>query len=186
MIKSALFCVWLIPAKPFYTSLQEQINLLADSFDAPVFAPHMTLFCGKTEDLQKTKNDFSRLLDKENSLSLKAVSVNASAAYYKTLYIQLENNNIVSNLQVKLKNFLDPHSFYLFSPHISLLYKDMPVEEKQKLILPAWECVAKYIHFSHQILFDKVLLMSDCEEENADAVKSWKLLAEYNLIKELP
>lgn len=47
MIKSALFCAWLIPAKPFYTNFQEQIQMLANEFDAPVFSPHVTLFCGK-------------------------------------------------------------------------------------------------------------------------------------------
>lgn len=170
-----LFCVWLIPAQPHYLPLQTTINELAEQYDAPSFQPHSTLFCGKTTQIQTVKTTLSELLNDQKTITTDVVGLDTSADYYKTLYLQLQNKKSLIKLNQQFKKQLDPQSTYTFNPHLSLLYKDFPLEQKKTIAATLRE--KNY----DTILFDKVLLMSDTNEESAAAVNSWKILQTYNL-----
>jgi len=181
MIYTTMFCVWLIPAMPFHTMLQAHINELVTTYAAPSFEPHVTLFCGETNDIEKTKVSLEALLKNQPKIALTAGSLEASDKWYKTLYVQFKSNAIITKLNEVVKTKLDPNSDYELNPHLSLLYKNIPLDQKRKLTEEVWPKVLDYIPANKILNFDTIKLMTDTDKEGPDAVKSWKLLQSYHL-----
>lgn len=172
-----LFCLWLIPAQPHYDVMQEQINSLASTYDAPVFSPHATLLCGQTNDVEQLKKELEELFKQTPQLTLTAQSIDYSATYYKTLYVQFEKNENLLSLFKDAKNTADPNSGYELNPHASLIYKNIPDDQKQKLSDQIWPILKDKTKFT----FDRIDLMSDTNDEGPEAVKSWKVYQSYAL-----
>jgi len=181
MIYTTLFCVWLIPSMPFHTMLQAHIDKLAKAHEAPSFEPHVTLFCGGTNDIEKTKESLEILFKKQPKIGLTAASIDASEQYYKTLYVQFKSDDTVTKLSQAVKEKIDPNSDYTINPHMSLLYKDMHLEQKTKLTEKVWPKILDCIPADRILNFDSIKLMSDTNKEGPDAVKSWKTLKTVHL-----
>ncbi len=183
MIASTLFSVWLIPSAPFQAALQPHIDHLAKTHDAPTFKAHTTLFCGKTSDLEKTKKTLAKLLKNQKPITLKAISLDTSEKYYKTLYIQFEESLLLNQLNQSYHEKINPDSDYTLNPHLSLLYKFLPSEQKKTIASDAWPKITDALYPDKLIRFDTVKLMTDAEEIGPEAVKNWKILDSYNLKK---
>lgn len=166
---------------PFHAQFQTHINELANAHQAPHFEPHMTLFCGGTHDMNKTISDIASLVSDLEKMSLTATAVEATEQYYKSLFVQFKTDPQLTNLSETIKKKVDTNSQYKINPHLSLLYKDMPLEQKRKLTNVAWDKVLDYIPANKTLMFDTIKLMSDTEEEGPEAVKSWKTIKTFYL-----
>ena len=181
MINTTLFCIWLIPAEPYYAALANKIQELSVAYEAPVFAPHVTLFCGKTKNIAQTKSDLTNLLTWQAPLVLTATVMDFTDEYYKTLFLQFEVDEVASGINAALKKRLDQDSSYQFSPHLSLLYKNLPTTEKRKLSRVTEDALNESVMTNKKMTFDQIMLVSDTAEKGPEAVKSWKILAKWNL-----
>ena len=181
MLHSTMFSIWLIPELPFQGQLQSHINELAAKYDAPTFPPHVTLFCGGTNDMDQTKVYLEKLFKNISKISLVATSVEATQEYYKTLFVQFKSDPVLVKLCDTVKQNVDPRSEYEINPHLSLFYKDMPIEEKRALTEITWTKVLDYIPPNKTLTFDTIKLMSNTEKEGPDAVKNWRILKSFNL-----
>lgn len=179
MLEMTLFCVWLIPAQPYHDHLSHQIESLANAHQAPEFSPHVTLFCGKTENLDEVKQSLKDIISQHRPVQLKITSVDSSEAYYKTLYLQFEQDSSLTQFSEQLKSKLDPSSDYHFNPHMSLLYKNMPTAQKTQLAKQIWSEQDRSLFPNNTIQFDRIRLMSDSLVEGSAAVNSWKVLQHY-------
>jgi len=181
MIHLTLFCVWLIPAEPYYSSLMSKIQELSITFEAPAFIPHLTLFCGKTSNISQVKNDLNHLLSRQTPLVLSSTVIDFTDEYYRTLFLKFKADKVVSKMNAALKNVLDHNSLYQFSPHLSFLYQNLPLSEKQRLSRVTENDLNQKGMTNNKMTFDQVFLMSDIEEIGPEAVKSWKALASWKL-----
>ena len=164
------FAFWLEPAaeeKRFFASL---IRDLAQRFDAPIFEPHLTL-CGALSDhdhvLQLLRNVAAR-----PRYELEIDSAQASEQFTKTLFVRLRSSMELHELRRAI-NRADGE----FDPHLSLLYKEMPMVEKNAL--------AKSIAIPFQrVTFTELSVIAHPEKiSTREDVESWRVLARRSLCK---
>ena len=123
------FSIWLLPIDSDHNYLSKIIQSLSEEHDAPFFQPHCTLF-SSFSDLYSAKKIIDQLdLD---FFDLEVRRISQSSDIWKTVFIELKNSSQLQNLNCLLKGLKDED--YLFSPHISLIYKLLDFNKRKKII----------------------------------------------------
>ena len=147
-MKARHISYWLIPTASDAEILEEIIDLLAIRFHAPRFPPHLTLFAGPTspqDNPRKLLNDLSlALVPKKLSL----IGADATRLYTMSFFLRCRPEAQLLQLHEHIRQNSSP-SQYRIDPHISLLYADLPIATKMKLI-------EKHPVALHHIHFDRI------------------------------
>ena len=123
------FSIWLLPIDSDHNYLSKIIQSLSEEHDAPFFQPHCTLF-SSFSDMYSAKKIIDQLdLD---SFDVDVRRVSQSSDIWKTVFIELKSSLQLQNLNFLLKGLKDED--YLFSPHISLIYKLLDINKRKKII----------------------------------------------------
>ena len=123
------FSIWLLPIDSDHNYLSKIIQSLSEEHDAPFFQPHCTLF-SSFSDLYSAKKIIDQIdLD---FFDVEVSRISQSSDIWKTVFIELKNSSQLQNLNCLLKGLKDED--YLFSPHISLIYKLLDVNKRKKII----------------------------------------------------
>ena len=123
------FSIWLLPIDSDHNYLSKIIQSLSEEHDAPFFQPHCTLF-SSFSDIYSAKKIIDQIdLD---LFDVEVRSISQSSDIWKTVFIELKNSSQLQNLNCLLKGLKDED--YLFSPHISLIYKLLDVNKRKKII----------------------------------------------------
>lgn len=117
--KPSIVVLWLIPIGPACDVFQSIIKRLAGEHDAPVFAPHLTLGRGSVEQMERVS---------PNPIELRVLGIACSERFTKTLFVRFE----LTPELAEFRNSLGMEAAG-FAPHLSLLYKQMPMPEKKQL-----------------------------------------------------
>ena len=163
---------WLIPARPERDLLREIIRILSKQFGAPRFEPHLTVGAfafGKTSPKE--------VLRKINagSIRLRLSDVGYSAAFTKTLFIRMSSSPALRALVLDLASAAGVRAGSVRDPHISLLYKKLPVRLKKDL------ATTINLPFRH-IRFDSIKAVRCAWPiSTAAEVKGWKVVATKSL-----
>ena len=122
------FSIWLLPIDSDHNYLSKIIQSLSEEHDAPFFQPHCTLF-SSFSDIYSAKKIIDQIdLD---FFDVEVRSISQSSDIWKTVFIELKNSSQLQNLNCLLKGLKDED--YLFSPHISLIYKLLDVNKRKKI-----------------------------------------------------
>ncbi len=129
---SSVIAYWLIPAEPAHRFFQRLIEDLARRYDAPLFEPHVTIHVGANypDAAEKT---LSRTAREWQPIHLKAVRIGHSDEFIKTLFVQFAPNRKLRQLNAIIRNAAQDSSHYELKPHLSLIYKYMPVTARREL-----------------------------------------------------
>lgn len=119
---------WLSPAPGAHEFFSALINELAARYDAPRFEPHVTL--GSGEFPQERAAEILRNLSIREPIELEVEGIEFSQKYTKTLFVQFRSTPQIEALAAELKTATG--SDYQLNPHLSLLYKEMPADEKRE------------------------------------------------------
>ena len=123
------FSIWLLPIDSDYNYLLKIIRSLSKEHDAPFFQPHCTLFSPFNNI-----NSARKIIDQIDLdfFDVEVRRISQSSDIWKTVFIELKNSSQLQNLNCLLKGLKDED--YLFSPHISLIYKLLDVNKRKKII----------------------------------------------------
>ena len=125
-----MLAYWLVPAEPHYSWCQREIERLAREFDAPAFHPHVTIHSAAFPPPKKSSHFFPRHLEQLLPCTLHPQQVNHSEQFTKTLFIELAGSPALTEIADRLRAFTGDHEYEL-RPHLSLLYKNLKVEERE-------------------------------------------------------
>ena len=129
-----MISIWLTPAKEDSAYLQEIVNELASEYQAPVFSPHCTLLSQVELDVHELQPVLSSIAQESTPLFVTMSGLRYTNYIWKTVFIELEESLELTHLQQRIASQLSPAPPYEFLPHLSLIYKDMPVEQKEEII----------------------------------------------------
>lgn len=164
------FSVWLIPQQPELNYFQKMINKLAKEQQAPKFQPHITIYWGKTDSLENIKQIIKSLAQKNHPITLNVTGADATPEIFKTLFVIFADNDQLSNWSKQIGDATINKDYQLHL-HLSLLYKDMPIEKKQALL--------KQVQLNlKRVTFDKLELI---REDDPDVVSKWIPIFESRL-----
>jgi 2'-5' RNA ligase len=165
---------WLIPSELARSFFQSLINDLARRYNAPLFEPHVTIHvganCADAVDgvLSKAARDCEQIV-------LRALKVDGSSEFIKTLFVQFALNTQLRQLNQSIRNATQGSSDYQLNPHLSLLYKRMSIRDR-RLLTHSIE-----VSFS-EVIFDslKAVQCISPTRRRAD-VETWRVVAEKPL-----
>lgn len=153
---------WLIPVDRVYQTL---IDRFADRYDAPKFAPHVTIHSSAYQDnildvLETIPQDMTHIV-------LEIDQVLYSEQFTKSLFIQFHPNDNLNRLSQFLKERF-PSQFEL-NPHLSLIYHHFPEAEKS--------AIAAEIELPDRVRFNQVSAIAyDTTPQTRADVEAWRMI----------
>jgi 2'-5' RNA ligase len=122
---------WLIPTEPARSFFQGVINDLARRYNAPVFEPHMTVHVGS--DRVEAEEVMREAVSGCRFVQTKVLKVCQSGEFIKTLFVQFATDRKLRQLNETIRDAAQDSSDDQLNPHLSLLYKKMPVLTRRQL-----------------------------------------------------
>lgn len=169
-----LLSVWLVPQEKDKLYLYEIIDKLAKENNAPTFIPHLTLLPGIEMEVNDLKIILNEVFNQTKSFKINKTKISQSEQFFKTVFIEFELDENLKNLFMRLSEKTDNKSIDAFNPHISLLYKTMPEEEKEKII--------KNLSIKNDFIIDKVIINAPgLGQTDYLDIPSWRNLYEIKL-----
>ncbi len=165
---------WLIPAEPARSYFQNLIRDFAARFDAPSFEPHVTLYT--TDSGSEDAREFlKRAVVGAKDCRLAIAGIGHSQEFTKTIFVQFDSDQEVAALNAKFCSASKLKLDYEINPHLSLIYKELPAEEKAVIAADL------SIPF-RDVSFDSVkAILSPAEIKSRTEIEAWRVVAEAKL-----
>jgi 2'-5' RNA ligase len=132
MTKRIVIAYWVMPAKPARKFFQGLIEELARRYDAPVFEPHVTVHVGE-DHADAAEKALSRASRECQRINLKQPGIDHSDEFIKTLFVQFAPDKKLQRLRAIIRAAAQDPVRYQLKPHLSLLYKNIPVAARRAL-----------------------------------------------------
>ena len=129
-----MISIWLIPAREDAQYIQVIIDNLSINYQAPVFSPHCTLYSPIDLPKAELKKILERSAKNMKSFYVKNIMISHTEDIWKTIFIELLRSSELEQLQQEVISQFQVEKPYKFSPHISLLYKEIPDKIKEDII----------------------------------------------------
>ncbi len=123
---------WLMPAELARGYFEKVIADLAAKHDAPVFEPHLTIYVGSNRSKAIEEILSQAAIDCE-PIQLEVLEVRHSEEFTKTLFVQFGSNAKLQRLKETIREASQTPSDYQLEPHLSLLYRKMPILAQREL-----------------------------------------------------
>jgi hypothetical protein len=127
--KKSAIAFWLVPAEPERELLRQLIRILAAQLGAPRFEPHLTICVVPGA---RNARELLRWISAQ-PIRLRVRRVSYAHKFTKTLFVRFENNTALEKLNTLLQRVAKLPRARLRDPHVSLLYKRMPLSAKKEL-----------------------------------------------------
>jgi 2'-5' RNA ligase len=162
---------WLVPARPHRDLFAKLIAILARELKAPRFEPHLTI-CS-APDGKEVRDTLGKIASERVRLRVRGVG--ATKDYTKSLFVRFVGNAALEGINRKLRRAAKVSSGSIRDPHISLLYKDIPIAMKKEL--------AAVIRLPfREVVFDSVqAVRCPFETKSSADVASWRVVATKKL-----
>ena len=169
MLMTTRVSFWLLPAEGDRLIFEAMIARLAQAYDAPVFAPHVTLYSGEYADHEDPGVILQQAIQGMDSVELTVDAIRTTSAFTKTLFVQFAPSEPLNTLSDRIRQLSATPSDYRLDPHLSLLYKHMPEADQQR--------AAETISLPQtQVSFDAVAgNVSSTPTRTRDDVERWEM-----------
>ena len=167
--------VFLTPSGDDYNYCSTMIRELGPKFGAHPFEPHLTLYSGSFTDPKPLCDAAASCFRGCAPMDLDIRGIGYTEEYFRTLFIEFEPKPLLLAMRNAIGTMIDDNGDTPFLPHLSLLYHEMPLEEKMAL-------AAGIVLDRHTLRFDRVKIVTP---GNSDAgwrdTLNWDTLASFGL-----
>ncbi len=127
------YSVFLTPSDTDFNYTANLIRELCGKYDMPAFEPHVTVYSGALSDLDGLKQTVSTAVSGIGSFSLRVREIGCSEEYFRSLFIEFEEDPVLRNIHETIKAGMGSDSGDELFPHLSLFYSAMPLRDKEAL-----------------------------------------------------
>jgi Cyclic phosphodiesterase-like protein len=159
------FAVWLTPAPSDRRWISKVIQDYAVAYAAPTFEPHVTIYsgvCCPQDDLPGIVSEAAGSLQR---LSLEVTGLGYTEDFFRTGFITFTPHEDLSHLSMAIKSQLQTPRDYHLEPHLSLVYKDLTLDQKRLAML-------RVILSVQTITFDTLKIVKPSGQDWLD-IPSW-------------
>jgi putative hydrolase of the HAD superfamily len=160
------FAVWLTPASSDRRWLSKIIQDYAEAYSAPTFEPHVTIYSG----LCNERDDIPRILSTATgtlpSLDLEVTGLGYTENFFRTGFITFAPHKALTDLSKTIREQLQTPTDYQLEPHLSLVYKDLTLDQKRLAML-------RIILSVQTITFDTLKVVKPSDQNWFD-ISSWR------------
>jgi 2'-5' RNA ligase len=126
---------WLVPTPgPVRDHLLGTINRLAAGYDAPRFQPHITLTATVDAAANSAGRTLRSMVAGAPPVDVRFTAVGHEPVYFRSLYLLPEPSAQLMSLHQAAQRTWTADPGWPFMPHLSLLYSDIPEEQKHPII----------------------------------------------------
>jgi len=162
-----MFVIWFLFDKNDNDYLHHIIQDLSRQYKSTVFLPHITAY-GLTEiPLDVIDKIVLKSIEDVKPFFVEKIRINYSDDFWKTLFIEIKQNEYLNKINKKLTNELSKFSKFEFLPHVSLIYKKMNEKEQEDL--------ANNLDIKDSFLISKIGI-----QDFSENITDWKIVSEYN------
>ena len=164
-----MHAIWLTFSENDRNYLKNIMDDLSEKYYAPKFEPHITVYGLVDSEISLIESIAKEVTLNHNSFLVEKAEILESEELWKTVYMELKMNKHLELVYKNLKKHFEKIVKYQFNPHISLMYKILPIEEKIKII--------KELNIKNKFMVNKLVVQKFVPD-----VEKWKIVKEYNLI----
>jgi len=165
-----MFVIWFLFAKTDQEYISQIMKELNNQYSCPAFIPHITAHGLIDLKFDKIEKIVLSSIKGIKSFFIEKNKVSFSDDFWKTLFIDISSNKNLTEINQKLKKNLFSVQKYDFLPHISLMYKNISKNEKQKL---ATSLITK-----NSFKISRLGIL-----EFSQSIEEWKIIKKYSLNK---
>ncbi|NJK77781.1 MAG: hydrolase [Nanoarchaeota archaeon] len=162
-----MHAVWLTFSKEDREYLKNIIDKISEKYQAPKFEPHITIYGLVDSKISIIENIVEESILNQNSFLVKKSEISQSEELWKTVFIELKNNQQLDSIHNNLKKYFENISKYEFIPHISLIYKILPIEERKQIV--------KELNTKNEFIVSKLAIQKFFPD-----IEKWKIVKEYD------
>ena len=129
-----MYAVWFVFEKEDTEYFSNIIKELSIKYNSQAFAPHITAYGLVDVDLDVLDKILTNSIQGEKQFVIKKRLVLYSDVFWKTLFVEFQQDIQLDRINKKLTESLESFSKYEFIPHASLIYKKMNQDEQKKLV----------------------------------------------------
>ncbi len=163
-----MFAIWLLPIKEDVEYLKKIIKNLSQKYNSPEFLPHITIYGLVNIKMELLNKVINYSITNLKPFKVRKMSLGHSDNLWKTLFIKIKPNKALLLINRRLTNRLSRYADYNFTPHISLIYKNMSAGERIKII--------NTIKMKDEFTLDKIAILEFSED-----VSEWSILKSIKL-----
>ena len=164
-----MHAIWLTFSKNDRKYLKKIIDEISEKYHAPKFEPHITVYGLIDSELSLIDDVVKKVVLDCNSFFVEKSEILQSEELWKTVYLELKANDQLELIYKNLRKHFEKILKFEFNPHISLIYKILPVEEKLKII--------NNLDIKSEFLINNLAIQKFFPD-----IEKWKIVKEYNLI----
>ncbi len=134
-MSSKRYAIWYEPTQIIYDELKKIISDLSKQYNSSIFEPHITLLPGGCElDKKVVVEKLKNIVRKTKPFETTFGKLNQLDEYFKSIFIEVEKTkdliNFANNIQKEVNGVIAQN----YAPHLSILYGQIPNDEKEKTI----------------------------------------------------
>ena len=129
-----MFAVWYLFDKDSTNYLFEIIIDLAKKYHASIFVPHITAYGLLDIDLKTLDEIILGAIQEVKPFIVEKNIIDFSYNIWKTIFIEIVPNTHLIKINNNITQQLSQFTKYEFLPHVSLLYKNIEISQKQFLV----------------------------------------------------
>jgi Cyclic phosphodiesterase-like protein len=178
MADTVPFAVWLIPAPSDRRWLSKVIQDYAVEYDTPAFEPHLTLYSGVVQSGDNLQDIVAESIGAASPITLEVMGLNYAENFFRTGFITFGLSDRLLQLSNAIRDRLSNPKEYPLEPHLSLMYKDISIEQKRLAML-------RFVVSVQTVTFDTVKVVMPSSEGWTD-VAHWTEHYQYSLVQSAP
>ena len=128
-----MYAVLLLFEKNDKEYLSQIISKLSNQYGSQFFTPHVTVYGLVDTSLEVLDEIILDSINGIKSFNIEKNTISFSKDFWKTLFIEFNSNASMVKINKNLTKHLSEFAKYELKPHASFIYKEMNLEEKQRL-----------------------------------------------------
>lgn len=153
MNQSHGYSLWLIPKSAAYYELELTIRNLAESYQSPIFPPHLTLISGmECSDLAQLTEKTQLLSRSQRPFCCPIERIEFSNQFFQCVYLKIFPTEDLRGLRTQSLSYFETRDS-LFYPHLSLIYGNLTEQTKTAICRKFEKKFPSEIEFASLALF---------------------------------
>ena len=162
-----MHAIWLTFSKSDREYLKNIIDKISEKYHAPKFEPHITVYGLMNSEISQIDKIAKESILNQNSFLVKKSEILQSEELWKTIFIELKINQQLESVHKNLKKHFEKILKYEFNPHISLIYKILPIDKRIQII--------NELNIKKEFQISKLAIQKFFPD-----IEKWKIVKEYD------
>jgi 2'-5' RNA ligase len=134
-LEGKTYALWLIPSGEVRQQLARTIRELSHQHSTPDFAPHITLVSSIVGSGREVTARTAQLTKSLRPLRVRLTGLAWRDEYFRCLFVKVARTSPLVRAHHKAREAFGVRGRGTFLPHVSLVYGDLPLATKRKIVL---------------------------------------------------